>query len=118
MRPSCICSTAHAPAVTVRGAVADASPSRAGARELGCRERLHHLVPELERVVEALHADPLVPAMGAHVVPVLKHGRYPVGGDPGVPQEQPVGRAVWGSAFSACPASIMVATQVVRSLEL
>ena len=39
-------------------------------------------------------------------------------GSPGRIRQFTVARADWGSAFSACPASIMVATQVVRSLEL
>ena len=39
-------------------------------------------------------------------------------GSPGRMRQLTVSRADWGSAFSAWPAAIMVATQVVRSLEL
>src|SRR4029077_3133713 len=48
------------------------------------RERLHHPVPELERIVETLHAEPLITTMRPHVVLLLKHGRDAVRGDPGV----------------------------------
>src|SRR5689334_2611142 len=54
------------------------------------REGPHHPIPKLQRVVKALHPDPLVPAVGADVVLLLEDRGHAVGGDAGIAQKEAV----------------------------
>src|SRR5437764_14897266 len=46
-------------------------------------------MPELQRIVEALHGNPLIPPVRPDVVGILEHGRHAVGRDPRVAQDYP-----------------------------
>src|SRR5262245_16653558 len=57
------------------------------------RERLDEPVPEFDRLVESLDADPLILSMRAHVVRIFGKRGQRIRGNAGAPREQPVSGA-------------------------